>query len=254
MLFRSINVSSQRAGQGIAVSWNAYGGCPVSSYKISRCRAGIGLSAWEFLADVPSSTLSYLDTSFDCPYGYAYRITATDICGNPYISNSDTSVTIPVNIFENQVVDVVRSTVVDNQSILTEWLPPVVHPEKVVQFDLYRSIDNFNFHFLTSVSPMQTDYMDYDVDVQNEHYYYKIQVQNTCDIAEALSGNTSSILLKAKENEDYTIHLSWTPYNGWYYGVDYYIIEKKEEGGNWEFLKKVNGDVLDYSYHEQTGN
>jgi PKD repeat protein len=246
----TINVSSQRAGQGIAVSWNPYGGCPVNTYKISRCRAGAGPSTWELLAEVPSSTLNYLDTSFDCPYGYAYRITATDLCGNPYISNSDTSITIPEDIFADQKVDMVRSTVVENLSVLTEWLPPVVHPEKVVQYDLYRSTDNVNFHYLTSLSPMQTDYMDNDVDVQTAHYYYKIRVLNTCDIAEDLSGNTSTILLKGTESEDYNITLKWNPYMGWDTGVDYYIIEKMEDGGSWQLLKKVDGTVIDYTYHE----
>jgi PKD repeat protein len=246
----TINVLSQRAAQGIAVSWNPYGGCPVTSYRISRCRAGIGLSSWEFLADVSASTLSYLDTSFDCPYGYAYRITATDLCGNPYISNSDTSITIPEDIFADQKVDMVRSTIVDNQSVLTEWIPPAVHPEKVVQYDLYRSTDNANFHYLTSVSPMQTDYLDNDVNVQASHYFYKIRVLNTCDIAEDLSGNTSTILLKGKESEDYNITLKWNPYIGWDTGVDYYIIEKLEDGGSWELLKKVDGNVIDYTYHE----
>jgi PKD repeat protein len=243
----TINVETERLGQGITVNWNAYGGCPVSSYIIYRSMPG---NEWQYLTSVSPATLNYLDTTLDCPIGYAYRITATDLCGNSYISNSDTSVTIPLNIFENQIVDVVRSTVVDNQTILTEWMPPVVHPEKVIQFDLYRSTDNINFSFLNSLSPMQNDYMDNDVDVQNTHYYYKILVVNTCDIAEALSGNTSTIVLKSTENEDYNIHIFWTPYRGWDTGVDYYIIEKKEEGGNWEFLKKVDGETLDYIYHE----
>jgi PKD repeat protein len=246
----TINVESSRLGQGILVSWNAYGGCPVSSYRIYRNRAGSQQSSWEFLTDVSPITLNYLDTTFDCPYGYAYRITATDLCGNPYISNSDTSITIPENIFENQVVDMVRSTVLDNQSVLTEWLPPVVHPEKVVQYDLYRSMDNVNFSYLTSISPLQTDYIDNDVDVQTSHYYYKILVQNTCDIYEGLSGNTSSILLEGKESDDYQITLQWSPYIGWDTEVDYYILEIKDEFGNWQFLKKLNGDIRKYSYRD----
>src|SRR4029078_1257798 len=32
----TINVSSQRSGNDINVWWNAYGGCPVSSYEIFR--------------------------------------------------------------------------------------------------------------------------------------------------------------------------------------------------------------------------
>ena len=245
----TINVSSQRAamGAGIDVQWNAYGGCPVNNYMIYRCRPG---EAFSYLVTVPSATLSYLDSTFVCPYEYAYKITATDLCGNQYNSNSDTSHTIPLNTFANQMVDVVRSTVVDNTFVLTEWKQPDVQPDKVVQFDLYRSIDNINFSFIKSVSPMQTDYFDYDVDVQTSRYYYKVLVINTCDIAEDLSGITSTIILRGEMFEDRSVHLGWTKYLGWENGVDYYIIEKQDEMGNWTLLKQVPGSTTEYSYQE----
>ncbi len=247
--YSTINVSSQRAGTGagIDVRWNAYGGCPVSSYQIYRCLPG---NDWQYLTTVPADSLTYLDSTFDCPNEYAYRITATDLCGNPYTSNSDTSQTIPLNILANQVVDVVRSTVENNDFVLTEWKLPEVHPEKVVQLDLYRSTDNTNFSYVTSLPPMQTDYMDHAVDVQNNHYFYKILVVNTCDIGEDLSGNTSTIVLKGEMGEDRIVQLYWTPYTGWENGIDHYIIEKKDEQGNWILLKQVQGNATEYDYQE----
>jgi PKD repeat protein len=245
----TINVSTQRAasGAGIDVHWNAYGGCPVNTYEIYRSRPG---DSWSYLATVPADTLSYLDSTFECPYEYAYRITGTDLCGNPYQSNSDTSQTLPLNILADQMVDVVRSTVEENEFVLTEWKLPAVHPEKVVQFDLYRSTDNINFSFVKSLPPQQTDYIDHDVDVQNNHYYYRVQVINTCDIEEALSGNTSTIILKGEMLEDRSVHLNWSRYNGWENGVDYYIIEKQDDMGNWIILKQVPGSTTQYEYQE----
>jgi PKD repeat protein len=249
MAHSTINVSSQRAaaGAGIDVNWNAYGGCPVSNYMIYRCRPG---QPFSYLTTVPGTTLSYLDTTFECPYEYAYKIIGTDLCGNPYNSNSDTSHTIPLNTLANQVVEVVRSTVVDNSYVLTEWKLPAVHPEKVVQFDLYRSTDNTNFSYWKSVSGLQTDYLDYDVDVQANNYYYKVLVVNTCDITEDLSGITSTILLKGEMYEDRSVHLHWSRYLGWENGVDYYIIEMQDEMGNWTFLKQVPGSTTEYGYQE----
>jgi hypothetical protein len=148
------------------------------------------------------------------------------------------------------VVDVVRSTVVDNQTVLTEWLQPVVHPEKVAHYDIYRSTDNVNFSYLTSVSSMQTDYMDDDVNVQFYHYYYKIKVVNTCNISEDPSMNTSTILLNAEMDESRRVHLQWSPYNGWDFGVDHYIIEKQDENGVWHVLQQVDGTMLQYDYQE----
>lgn len=245
----TINVETQRAssGAGIDVRWNSYGGCPVNNYMIYRSRPG---GAWSYLATVSDSTLSYVDSTFDCPYEYAYRITGTDLCGNPFNSLSDTSQTLPLNTLADQKVDVVRSTVEENNFVLTEWKLPVVHPEKVVQFDLYRSTDNINFSFLKSLPPQQTDFIDYDVDVQNNHYYYRVLVINTCDVAEELSGNTSTIVLKGEMLEDRSVHLNWSQYKGWENGVDYYILEKKDDAGNWILLKQVPGNTNDYEYQE----
>jgi PKD repeat protein len=243
----TINISSHASGESILVDWTPYMGCPVNTYELYRAAPG---EQFQYLSSLLSTANTYTDTTFICPLPYSYKVMATDLCGNIYTSYSDTSVTIPLNTLEGQIVDVVRSTVVDNQSVLTEWNLPFVHPEKVAQFDLYRSTDNNNFTYLQSVPALQTDFMDYNVDVQHEHYYYKILVVNTCDIAEALSGNTSTIILKGEMNELRQVHLDWTSYDGWDNGVEYYILEKKDSNGHWQTLKQVDGSTLFYDYHE----
>jgi len=243
----TINVTSQRVGNSIHVWWNSYGGCPVNSYEIYRSYPG-NTPTW--LATVPANQLTYIDSTFECPHPYSYRITATDLCGRPYISNSDTSISEPLNFLANQIVDVVRSTVVNNQTVLTEWLPPVVYPEKVSQYDVYRSTDNINFSYLSSVPYAQTNYMDNDVNVQFYHYFYKIKVINTCNVNENPSLNTSTILLKGEMLDDRSVHLQWSPYDGWDLGVDYYIIETLDENGQWHFLKQVDGTTTHYDYQE----
>ena len=243
----TVNISSQRSGTNIAVDWTAYSGCPVSTYQLYRAAPG---EPFSYLATVPGNTLNYLDSGFICPIPYRYKVIATDLCGTTYTSWSDTSQTYPLNTLENQVVDVVRSTVVDNQTVLTEWAQPLVHPEQVAQFDVYRSTDNTNFRYLTSVPSVQTDFMDYDVDVQNTNYYYKILVINTCNIDEDLSGHTSTIVLKGTMDEMRQVHLNWTGYKGWSSGVEYYILEKLDENGHWQILKQVDGETYRYDYQE----
>lgn len=243
----TINISSIRSGENIFVNWTPYGGCAVSSYLLYRSAPG---EQFTFLATLPPDTLNYLDTTFTCPIPYSYKVIATDLCGNTYTSFSDTSITIPLNVLQGQVVDVIRSTVVENLSVLSEWKQPLIHPEKVAQFDIYRSTDNSNFYFLESVPSVQTDYMDYNVDVQSEHYYYKILVVNTCDIDEDLSGLTSTIILKGEMDEGRQVLLTWSPYEGWENGVEYYIIERMDENGNWQLLKQVDGNVLKYKHQE----
>jgi len=243
----TINVSSHRIDKDIRVTWTAYSGCPVSSYQIFRYERG---DSPQFLCTVSADSLAYTDTTFDCPHPYSYKIMATDLCGTQYISYSDTSKTYPLNLFADQVVDVIRSTVVENQSVLTEWLPPTVQPDKVAQYDIYRSTDEDNYHFVESVPSVQNDFMDYNVDVQNNHYFYKILVINTCNIMEDLSPLTSTILLRGEMNEARQVDLNWTSYKGWENGVDYYVLEKLDENGHWQILKRVDGNVLQYKYQE----
>lgn len=56
---------------------------------------------------------------------------------------------------------------------------------------------------------------------------------------------TSSVTLTA-ELVDSKAQLNWTEYEAWSEGVDYYIIEKMNEQGNWEIIKTVDGDKLNY--------
>ncbi|MBP6334835.1 MAG: PKD domain-containing protein [Bacteroidia bacterium] len=243
----TINVSSTPVDQNIRVTWTPYSGCGVSAYQIFRYEHG---DTPQYLGTVPSDSLAYTDTTFDCPHPYSYRIKATDLCGTAYTSFSDTSRTYPLNTFADQVVDVIRSTVVENRSILTEWLPPVVQPDKVLQYDIYRSTDNENYSYVASVPSVQNDFMDYGADVQNAHYYYKILVINTCNIVENLSPLTSSILLKGIMNDARQVELEWNPYTGWESGVEFYVLEKLDENGHWQILKRVDGSITRYNYQE----
>ena len=243
----TINISSQRLGNGIYVSWTPYDGCPINTYQLYRAAPG---GQFTYLTTLDNDTLNYYDSSFVCPYPYSYRVMATDLCGNIYTSYSDTSQTFPINNLEGQIVDATRSTVVDNKFVLTEWLQPQVHPEMVSQFDIFRSTDNENFLYRESVPALQTDYIDYDVDVQNEHYYYKILVVNTCAISEDISGSTSTIILRGEMNDARRVHLSWSPYVGWDTGVEYYILEKKDADGHWQILRQVSGTELEYDYQD----
>jgi PKD repeat protein len=243
----TINVSTARIDKDIRVTWTAYSGCPVSSYQIFRYERG---DAPQFICSVPADSLAYTDTTFDCPHPYSYKVMATDLCGTTYTSYSDTSKTYPLNLFADQVVDVIRSTVVQNQSVLTEWLPPTVQPDKVAQYDLYRSTDQVNYYYVASVPSVQNDYMDYAVNVQQEHYYYKILVINTCNIDEELSPLTSTVLLRGEMNEGRQVELQWSPYTGWENGVDYYVLEKLDENGHWQILKRLDGTITEYKYQE----
>lgn len=239
----TVNVEAATQNKNIHVSWNPYGGCPVSNYQIYRADAD---NIFKLIGMVPADSLSYVDTTVTCPIEYAYKIKALDLCGSPYFSLSDTTVAIPESDLGNQYVDVVFSTVTDNQNVLTEWGPPQVLPEKVIGYDVFRSVDKINYELAGSTSADELEFTDTNVDVLHQHYYYQVKVVNECDIALLNGAIGSSILLNSDYNEMVeSVKLKWTKYEGWDTGVDKYIIERKNANGAWETFKIVDGNTFE---------
>ncbi|MEP7167881.1 MAG: PKD domain-containing protein [Bacteroidota bacterium] len=234
----TINITAFAQGQNIHVSWSPYIGCTVLSYELQRVEVANGSS--QAIATIPSTQLAYLDSGLNCPFDYSYRIKATDLCGNSYISLSDTSIAKPQNVFTDQKVDVVRSTVVFNKSVLTEWGEPNIPITRVMQYNILRSTDSIGYSLLASVPANVFSYEDDQVDVNHQNYFYKVDVISDCNLAGLKSNMSSSILLKADWVNEKP-KLWWTEYKQWDNGVDYYTIEKKNEAGEWVLIKTVDG-------------
>jgi len=240
----TINVTAKGINDNVLVNWTPYIGADVGSYSIFRKEIA---DADDFLiAIVPSNILTITDTTLACPINFSYRIKANNLNGNSVFSNSDTSVAKPpYHGLANQQVDIVRSTVINNTQVLTEWNAPVISPEKVTGYKIYRSTDNIHFSLLTNVLSSVHEYIDEDVDVNTQNYYYKIKVANSCGIGSLESNKSSSIFLKA-ELINGNVNLNWTSYDGWNTGVDHYMIEKMNKQGVWEIIKTVDGNKLIY--------
>lgn len=243
----SINITAQTANQNIYVSWTPYGGCDLNTYELYRTEKPSGSPV--LIATLNNTTLSFLDTSLYCPYEYSYQIKATDLCSSTFTALSDSSNATPVNILENQHVDVIRSTVVDNRYVLTEWSEPTLHPERVSSYEVYRATDNINFNMIASVPAGITNYSDFDADVNIGEYYYQIIVKNDCSLLGSNSNSGSSIYLQG-ELIDRTTYLNWTPYKEWIPGVARYQIEFFNTNGQWEVIKVVDGNIISTSFDE----
>ncbi|MBL7928751.1 MAG: PKD domain-containing protein [Bacteroidia bacterium] len=236
----TINVTAQTQGTNIKVTWTPYGGCPVSVYEINRIELPSGSS--QMVGSVSGNgPLTFTDTTLNCPFPYSYRITARDLCGNPYHSLSDTAVATPLNALAGQKVEIVRSTVIFNKNVLTEWSAPNMAPDRVMKYNILRSTDNFNFSVIASVPAGNYSYIDNSVNVNKNHYYYKVDVINDCSLSGALSNEGSSILLQSEWRQERT-NLNWSEYKEWDTGVDYYIIEKRNSDGQWIQIKIVDGN------------
>lgn len=236
----SINVTASRIGQDVNVTWTPYQGCSVSSYEVTRTEMSSG--AVTVIATVPSVIRSVIDSGFYCPDDFIYRVRALGLCGTQYDSWSDTSAATPANVLSLQKVDVVRTTVVNDSETLTEWLPPAIAPGRVIGYEIFRSEDGAAYVPVASLSPMDFSYIDYDVDVMEHSYMYRVNVLNDCNLSGLMSNKGTSILLRS-EVKDLGDKLWWTEYEHWDSGVDHYIIEAEDENGQWRPVKKVGGNV-----------
>jgi len=225
------------------VVWTPYIGCSISGYEVYRAdKSG---NPPVLVATVVPTTTAIIDTGIICPGYYSYRIKATEICGNLIKSCSDTSIAGPTeNLFANQRIEVVRSSVVNNEQVYTEWKAPAIKPETVVQYKIYRSSDSVNYSMINTVDAVVHEYFDNDVEVNQKHYFYRIEAVNSCG-ATITSNNGTSILLNTILT-DGNPELNWTPYSGWDTGVDHYTIEKLNSQGKWEIINTVDGKTLKY--------
>lgn len=241
----TINVTATGSKEDIKVSWTPYIGANAGTYTVYRMEAGSSVIIT--VATVASSVLSIVDTTLECPVDFSYRIRANNLNGHSISSNSDTSIAKPAStVLIQQKVDVVRSTVIGNSKVLTEWKTPAIEPAKVTGYSVFRSTDNIEFTLLANVSSSEHEYMDEDVNVDAQNYYYTVKAVNSCSITTRESNKSSSVLLSA-ELVDGTVNLNWTSYEGWNMGVDHYMIEKLNNQGEWELIKKVDGNTLFYN-------
>ena len=245
----TINVTATSYSNNIKVEWTPYGGCAVATYELERLDINSGIT--QLIASLPGSVTSYDDLDFPCPFPYSYRIRATDLCGNSYISWSDTATATPANILAGQKVDVVRSTVVDDQNVLTEWGPPALRPDRVKEYKILRSDGNTQFTEVARVPAGTHLYMDTDAEVHRTEYFYRIEIITDCEMSGEMSNQSSSIFLQSSyDYNNFKSKLWWTPYQDWDSGVDYYTIEKLNGSGVWELVRTVNGGTLETTFDE----
>lgn len=237
----TMNVSSQTTATEINVTWTPYQGCNIAAYQVYRIEAGEEFGT--MVGEVPPSELTFTDSSIICPVPYSYRIIARALCGEHYSSLSDTTIAHPIeNIFYGQHVDVARTTVVDSYSILTEWVAPAIAAHYVSGYRIFRSIDAVDFERIEILPASAHEYLDEDVEVQKQNYFYRIEVINDCEVQNDPGDQGSSILLTSEKVNDMPV-LNWTPYQNWKEGVDVYIIEELDEYGNWIKVDAVGGSI-----------
>ncbi|MEM7040375.1 MAG: fibronectin type III domain-containing protein, partial [Bacteroidota bacterium] len=225
------------------LNWTPYiGWDSIREYNVYKVTSYDTLGLW--LGTVPSSVLTFTDSTAVCYQLNSYRIEAIEAGGWNQISWSDTACTIPIHIPPNLPQEMVHATVENNQEILVEWLPPTI-PD-VTEFYLERSLDNVTYSPLATIPFPATQYVDNNVNVQTTSYYYRMRVLDECGDFTPYSRHARSIVLDA-DNPMGVITLNWNPYTDWAGGVDQYEVEVLNPStGNWTIVGTVPGTVTTF--------
>ena len=149
-------------------------------YEVYRQDQGTG--AFNLIGTTPATVFSYYDSTIYCGMLAAYRVKAIDLCGEGFTAWSDIELIDAPGILSGQKVDIVRSTVMNDSYVFTEWAPPALAPQLVTNFELYRSLDMTSWNLLVTLPATETSYSDFTTDVMKQNYYYKIKVNNLCNL------------------------------------------------------------------------
>jgi len=212
----------------------ATGSTGVTDFAISRT-PGPSLTA-----AVAARTLD--DTDVQCGTNYTYQLTTSYAYGAKSLSLPKTVTAISTNI--PAVIDNI-SAITGQNSVVLEWLQDPAYTAK--EYTIRKSTDNGPFTTAgTSATPSYTD-TPY---APQPPSCYTVGYVDACQNNSPVSGVVCPVVLTASLQQDNTINLTWSVFNGWKNGVQGYTLEKYNDQG--ELLSSVDiGSGITYSEPNQ---
>ena len=139
--------------------------------------------------------------------------------------------------------EIIRSTVINDQDVYTEWAPKQNAVNTVKEYVLFKSLDQQSYDYLGTFNALTDSYIDEDVDVFTDNYTYYVVSINQCNVPSSASNISSSVLLGYEKPNEFQTILRWTSYEKWKEGVNRYEVQKLNEYGQWDVIKIVNHNV-----------
>ncbi|MFC2114511.1 PKD domain-containing protein [Bacteroidota bacterium] len=224
-----IHLSASGKKEGNLLTWSPYiGWSVIDFYEIYRKKFN-SPDAFERIAVVPDSTLSYLDTNVNCSDSYLYQVKALEKGGSLQYSYSNNDSARAVKLMLPPPARLIRVSV-ENEHVLVEWNKTDLPYE--FNYVLYRSPDNKNFSEIGTYDSEDTSCIDQQVYTDLFSYYYHLRLKHaTCYFLGKPSNIGRTILLEVDTTkDDATMLLSWNDYVYWAEGVSHYNIEYSQFG------------------------
>ena len=175
-----------------------------------------------------------LDTGF-----YTISTSAVNLFG----CRTDSIILDSVPVYDTTALaqaSIIRSTVIENSKIYTEWNSVTQTLNPLLQSQVLRSENGEPFQYIATVDSSTQFYIDDNVDVFNSEYEYIIVSRNCCQVNSSNSNYGSSVLLKYQRINDYETKLNWNFYQEWLNGSKEYKVQKLNENNIWETISVTN--------------
>jgi len=227
------------SNQTITLSWTPYiGWGGVSLYQIYRSTNGLNFA---FLDYVPGTELTYTDYPL-CNHDYSYYVMAVHPIGT-FSSRSNKVTEEPIFFDFSTSLNLIRSTVINNDRILTEWDTTLVSPLANFTIDRY---DDY-YGWIEAYAEVQSPpFIDDDVVVDFREYEYRVSYGDLCGNTGPLSNIGKNILLDVNHQTEY-VQLNWTAYEEWPQGVEKYKVYYVQPwAAEITFVADVPGNQLSY--------
>ena len=216
--------------QAVNLSWSAYAGWTVTSYKVYSYENG---------KMVLLGTASGLTSTIDVVGGQTYTIfiQATLSNGNQVLSNPYTFV-VPLPGSPN--FHYLQAASVSGQQV--DLRVYVDQQAGILQVQLEREASPGTFTVLGTANVINNlaQFTDTQADVVNQTNRYRSRYIDTCGNVGTPSNEAVTVLAQGiADNETQINVISWTPYQGFQVGVDHYEIYRIEPNGTSTYINSV---------------
>ncbi len=237
--YNTLHLKKNTEQQRRAMQWNEHIGITADNYRVFR--KAPEEEEWSEIAVSNIATHNFADSSELCPGVYKYKVAS--FSQNRLLSSSN-SIQFEVSdaVFLSQQAEIKTTSVLEQGEVFTEWEVPAAGKSRIVAYSIYRSVNDGEFEFYAEVSPKDQYFIDKNVNSKSNKYEYQVKIINDCSINAPISAKSNTVLLQ-KQNQFKKYELNWNPYSGWEDGVLKYIIQKKNENGEWETVMEVSGDT-----------
>ena len=257
--------------QDIEISWSRYRGWDYRVenqlivadtvnviYEIYRSENNLDFDRIITIVD----TLPFIDGGFTyvdkdlCNLNYTYYVIAKHPDIDEFMSRSNKVSLEPMFVDFTKPLSLSYTTVnkyttllvngeeVQNYTVTEweEWDQSDINYYKVDRYDNY-----YGWQEEVGYTVPDSIFIDYEVDVNNDEYLYRVSYHDDCGNSSPESNFGSNILLQGTQYESH-YDLNWNAYQQWESGVKNYIIEYyKHQDEKWVKLETLSGTTLDYT-------